>query len=895
MSGLKHACARLLSWFRRDALDREFDEEAQSHLDLAVEDYVRGGMAEADARRLARRKFGSIAASKDAHRDSRGLPWLDGLSYDLRLTLRGLRRDRAFALAAIAMLALAIGLNVTVFTVMNAMVFRGLPLVERSDRVVYPDVRKPSGARAPMSYSDFEAWRSQTQTFAGLAFSGGGGPITFRAGERRPIDMSMQRVSANTFSLLGVQPVLGRDFTPADEAPGARPVVILSHAFWESRFGKRTDVVGSDVEINGAAATIVGVMPEGFVLVYEQNLWMPVVPAPTLAGGVFGRLKDGATRDEARAELDTINRRLQAADPARDRGAAISVLTYSQAHVGPDASLIYVWLWVGAWFVLLIACANLANLTLVRTIGRWRDFSTRLALGAGQWRMMRQIFVESLMLAGVAGALGWWITNWSVRRWAAATASRYLAVDYTIDSGILAYLVALSVAAAMLFSLAPIAKVLQLGVSSALKGDGRGITHGRGKRVASALVAGQMALAIVLLSGAGVLVRSLANIVGAETGVGDPEHVLVGSLRLPSDAYPSAAERQAYFDRLSEQLRTIPGIADESVASHIPVNWVPSVMFEIEGRPTRPNDGEAAQFLSAGSNYFRVLSVPTISGRVFSDSDRLESAPVAVVNQSFVDKFWPGDDPVGKRLRTTAGNQPGRWLTIVGVVANVMQFPSGNDATRQHFIPLVYRPFRQLPMAGAVNNAGQGFRGTNLVLRTNGPAQHVLQAVRAEVQKADPDAILEELQTLKANTAFDRDRMDSTHGELEKHATAAPIFAVMALLLAAIGLYAVIAHSVSQRTNEIGLRMAIGAAAHDIRRLIFREGMRPVALGLIAGLTVSLAVNRVLQSQLVGVSPYDPVTLAAAAVVLILIALLACQIPSRRALRVDPAVALRHE
>lgn len=895
MSALERAWARLMSWLRRDALDREFDEEAQSHLDLAVEDYLGRGMSEAEARRLARMRFGSVAASKDAHRDSRGLPWLDGLSYDLRMTVRGLRRDRAFALAAIAMLALAIGLNVTVFTAMNAMVFRGLPLVKRSDRVVYVDTRKPSGAPATLLYSDFEAWRSQTQAFEGLAFGGGGSPITFRAGERRPIDMSIQRVSANTFGLLGVQPMLGRDFVPADEVPGAAPVAILSYPFWQSRFDKRADIVGLTVHINEAPATVIGVMPEGFVLVYEQNLWMPLAPAPTLASGVFGRLRDDVTLEMARAELETINQRLQATDPVTDRGAVISVLTYSH-HAGPDAPMIYGSLWAAAWFVLLIACANLANLTLVRTIGRSREFSTRMALGAGQGRMVRQILMESLMLAAVAGALGWWITNWSVRTWAAATASRYLALDYTVDAGILGYLVAISIATAFLFSLAPIVRVVQIGAGGALKGDGRGVTHGlRGKRLGGVLVAGQMALTIVLLSGAGVLVRSLANIVGAETGVRDPEHVLVGSLRLPSDAYPSPAARQAYFDRLSEQLRTIPGIADESVASHIPVNWVPALTIEIEGRLARPNDGESSQFLTAGSNYFRVLSVPTISGRAFNDSDRLESVPVAVVNQSFVDKFWPGDDPVGKRLRTTAGNQPGRWLTIVGVVANVMQVPTGNDATRQHFIPLVYRPFRQLPMAGAVNNWGQGFRGANLLLRTSGPARQVLQAVRAEVQKADPDAILEELQTLKANTAFDRDRMDSTHGELGKHATAAPIFAVIALLLAAIGLYAVIAHSVSQRTNEIGLRMAIGAAAHDIRRLIFREGMRPVALGLIAGLTMSLAVNRVLQSQLVGVSPYDPVTLAAAAVVLILVALLACQIPSRRALRVDPAVALRHD
>ncbi len=896
MSALERAWARVLALFRRDALDREFDAEVQLHLDLAVEDYVRRGTPEAEARRLARLKFGAVEASKDAHRDARGLAWLDGLFYDLRLTLRGLRRDWAFTLAAIAMLALAIGLNVTVFTVMNAMVFRGLPLAKRSNRLVYIDARKPSGARASLSYADFEAWRSQAQAFEGMAFNGGGGPITFRVGDGRPIDMAMDRVSANTFGLLGVRPMLGRDFEPADEAPGAEPVAILSYRFWESRFDKRADIVGAIVHVNGAPATIVGVMPEGFVLVYEQNLWMPLVHTPELQGGTFGRLRDEATVESARAELETINGRLAAADPATDRGTVISVMTYSQGHVGPDAPMIYGSLWVAAWFVWLIACANLANLTLVRTLGRWRDFATRIALGAGQWRMMRQMFLESLMLAGAAGALGWGITNWSVRTWAVATTSPYLALDYRVDGWILAYLVAISIAAAIMCSLAPMVRVGQLGVSGALRGDARGVSQGlRSKHLGAGLVAGQMALAIVLLSGAGVLVRSLLKIVHAETGVRDPEHVLVGSLRLPSDSYPSPTARLAYFDRLDAQLRTIPGIAGASVTSNIPVNWVPSLTFEIEGRPSRRDEKASAQFLTAGSNYFQVLGVPATSGRVFNDGDRPEALPVAIVNESFVARFWPGEQPLGKRLRTTNGNQPGPWLSVVGVVTNVMQVPSGNDQTRQHFTPLVYVPFRQQPLARARNNGGQGFRGANLILRASVPAGHVARAVRGEIQKIDPDAILENVATLKANTAFDRDRMDLQHGELGKHATAAPIFALIALLLAAIGLYAVIAHSVSQRTKEIGVRIAIGAASRDIRRLIFHEGLRPVAIGLLVGLTLSLAVNRILQSQLVGVSPYDPVTLTTAPAVLVLVALLACQIPSQRALRIDPAVALRHE
>jgi putative ABC transport system permease protein len=605
-------------------------------------------------------------------------------------------------------------------------------------------------------------------------------------------------------------------------------------------------------------------------------------------------LRDGATREEARAQLDTIRRRLTVIDPATDRNVVISVKTYSQAHMSPDAPMIYGSLWVGAWFVLLIACANLANLTLVRTIGRGREFSTKMALGAGQARMIRQMLVESLTLAGIAAALGWWITAWSVRTWAAATASRYLALDYTVDAGVLVYLVAIAIACAILSSLAPIGRIAQLGVSDKLKGDARGVTQDpRAKRVGAALVAGQMALAIVLLSGSGVLVRSLATIVGAQTGVRDPEHVLVGAVILPSDKYPSTATASwlGYFDGLEARLKTIPGIEEISVASSIPVDSGNTRTFEIQGRPSPPVGEERVQFLSAGSSYFRVVGVSAIAGREFNDGDHMAALPVAIVNQSFAATFWPGEEPIGKRLRSFDRNKPAEWRTIVGVVPNIMQ----GDPLRQQFKPLIYVPFRQEPGVRARKSGGTGFHGANFLLRTSVPLDHVAQVIRAEVQKADPDALLEDFSTLKESFVFDRDRMDLEHAELGKHAAVAPVLAVIALLLAAIGLFAVIAHSVTQRTKEIGVRMAIGAAAKDIRRMVLGEGMAPVAVGMTLGLAASFAVNRILQSQLVGVSPYDPLTMTGAPLVLTLLALLACQIPARRAMQVDPIVALRHE
>jgi putative ABC transport system permease protein len=541
-------------------------------------------------------------------------------------------------------------------------------------------------------------------------------------------------------------------------------------------------------------------------------------------------------------------------------------------------------LWAAAWFVLLIACANVANLTLLRTMGRWRELATRIALGAGIGRMVRPIVMESLVLASMAGTLAWWIAAWSVRTWATVTASRYQVLDYTIDRSTLVYLVAISIAAAVVCSLAPIARIVQPGPSGSLRGDARGATQGlRGKQMAAWLVAGQMALAIVLLSGTGVLVRSFVTLVRAETGVRDPDRILVGSMRLPSDKYPTPAARLGYFEQVEQQLRTVPGTEAEAVATTLPVKsqGLRTVEIEIEGRPELDDAHESVESLRAGPDYFRVVGAPAMFGRDFTDNDRATGAPVAIVNQSFAAKYWPGDQPLGRRLRERTRNVAGEWRTVVGVVPNIMQ----GDALRQHFKPLVYVPFRQ----------GLAPSRAFFLVRTSASPSQIAAAVRAAVQDVDRDVTLEEFDTMEASFRFERDFMDAEHSELGKHAKAAPVFAVVALLLSCAGLYAVIGYSVSQRTKEIGVRMAIGATLHHVRALIFREGMLPVTLGLLAGLAMSLAVNRLLQAQLVGVSPYDPVTLATAPGILIVVALFACQLPARRALRIDPAVALRHD
>lgn len=889
MSRMRRAWLRCLALVSKDRLDADFADEARSHVVLATDDYVQRGIPLEDAQRMARLKFGSMAASRDAHRDARGLAWLDGWLFDMRLITRALRRDHFYSITTVTMLALALALNVTVYTVMDAMLFRGFPVVSSNDRLVYIQEHSPTSPCC-VSYADFEVWRAEARSFEALSFNGTR-LIALRDGDGRQVDLTARIVSANLFRTLGVSPLVGRDFVDADENDGAPQTAILSYRHWQQRYGGRPGVIGSIVQINRVPTVIIAVMPAGFEFTSaSSSMWMPVVRNRDLlkkghtsgAHVVVGRLRDGVSRAAALAELESINARLATTHPDSNRGRVPRLYTHAQFISGPEASMIWGSLWVGACFVVLIACANLANLTLVRTIGRWREFVTTMALGAGQARMIRQIAIEGLILTGVAAAIAWPTTKWALRTWSIATASPHQVLDYAVDTRTIGYLLGVAAVSMVLFSLAPIARVRQLAVGGALKSDARGVTQSAWSRhLSSGLVALQMSLAIVLLAGAGILVRSLANITSADSGVRDPQHVLVGMLRMPSLKYPDPLRRLAYLDRVEVALRTIPGIEAESVSGSIPIRSGARRACEIEGRPSNPDQPLSVISVTAGPEYFQLLGAAPGSGRAFNDGDHASGAPVAIVNQSFATEFWPGESPIGRHLRFIDRGSTAEWLTIVGVVPNIME----GDTLRQQFKPVAYTPLRQENPARAVF----------FLARTAVDPKVVAPLVRRRLQELDADVLLENFKTLEESFAFDRDSMDFEHSELGKHATVAPVFASIALLLSALGLAAVIAHSVSQRTKEIGIRLAIGAATHDVTRMILAEGMRPVAAGLVIGIALSLALNRLMQTQLVGVSPYDPTTMVAAPLVLIVVSVVACQIPARRAAQVDPAITLRDQ
>jgi putative ABC transport system permease protein len=802
--------------------------------------------------------------------------WIESAAQDIRDGFRGMRRSPASTVVALVTLAIGIGVNATVFTVTNAVLFKGFAGVYRNDRLLYI-----SNGGCCVAYADFEDYRAQAKSFEAMAIVHG---VSFvysdTSGFAENVDANEN--SAEVFRVVGQKPILGRDFEPADEMDGAPRVGILNYNFWERRYGKDPTVIGRIVEKNGAPMTIVGVMPQGFSFPQKMEVWVPLVKTPNVLDRgnrdtwcVVGRLADGATVENARTEIETIAKRLAIQYPATNRDFRPVVGPFHEFFIGPNAMLIYGSMWGAVGFVLLIACANLANLLLARAIHRSREISIRIALGAWRWRIIQQLLIESVMLSGVGGFVGWWIARWGVRTYelAMAAKSSWLIIDYTMDERVLGYLIALSIGTGLLFGLAPALRLSELDVNVALKDGGRGATGGgHGQHLSALLVTGEMALAVVLLAGAGVMIRSYLKIHSADMGV-NTTNILGGAVDLSPTKYPRPEDRISFYDRLTARLQAMPGVESVATADTLP-SWGSSKFpYELAGAPSsddlrRPK----LSTLKISPSYFRTLRAALRSGREFNDADVASGVPVAIVNQLFASKAWQGNDPVGRRLRLFEGNIPGPWVTVVGVVSNIMQ----NDLNRQRFDPVLYVPYRQTPG-----------RGAWILVRTRNSSSGLTNAFRREVQALDPDLPMYGPMSIA-------DRMER-FWDSRFYGSLFLIFAGIALLLASIGLYTVVAHSVGQRTQEIGVRMAVGAEARDILALVCRQGLLPSGLGLAIGLAASLAVNRVLASALVQVSPADPISLVIASAALVVSAILGCLIPARRAMRVDPMVALRHE
>jgi putative ABC transport system permease protein len=877
---------RIEAWLRRRSLDRDLEEELRFHLDMK--------RRETGSRAQATRALGSALLVREIAREAWGWRWLDDVLWDIRYALRRFRQNPGFTAVAITMLALGIGLNSAVFTVTNAVLFKGFRLIDRNDRILYIHNQK-NGQYSGVSYPDFQDWRAQARSFDGM-----GAVLSSQVtltDQRGLVESHIAtQITANGFRVLGQKPILGRDFVPSDETLAAAPVAILSYAFWERRYGKDPAIIGQTMPINGVPpTTVIGVMPEGFSFPQDQALWMPLVPTRDLQRRearsmwfAFGRMAEGVTRESARAELEVIGRRLAATYAQTNQGQIPQPKNFTEFFVGPNATLIYQALWGAVGLVLMIACANLANLLLSRAIGRSREISVRMALGAGRWRIVRQLLIESLVLSIMGGACGWAIARWGIRAYALATNppvgqyNRDL-LDYTMDDRVHAYLMAISLGAGFLFGLAPALRMWTVDFNTALRDGSRGATAGaRSTRVSSLLVIGEMALAIVLLAGAGVMMRSFLNLAIAPFGI-SVARTLTMELNLPEVEYSHPEARVAFFDRLKTHLDAIPGVESTSIGTDVPWGGAARRPYELAGAaPVDEQSRPTIPAMTIGPDYFRTLGATVLSGREFNDFDNAAGSPAVIVNERFASQHWPGQNAVGQRLRLFNGQTSDAWLTVVGVASNIATYRANVSQavlSRPEITPLVYLPYRQGPSAAMW-----------VFVRTPLSSVELVSAFRREISTLDPHLPIW-LGPLPLAQWLAR----GPYGNIRNQAVLFLIFAVMALLLASVGLYAVVAHSVSQRTQEIGIRTAMGAMARDILALVFRQGMLPVGIGLTLGLAAALAVTPILKSQLVQVSPADPITIVVASATLIVAATLGCLIPARRALRVDPVVALRHE
>ena len=803
------------------------------------------------------------------------------LLQDLKYALRTFVRNPAFFFFAVAVLALGIGANAAMFTVAYNILLRPLPYRDAGRLVtIYEDASAygfPQDTPAPGNYA---IWRSDNNVFTDMAalkhrpfdFTGRGNPEEFDGVE----------MTAKMFTLLGVHPMFGRNITPQEDKPGANQVVILSHAVWMANFGSDPKILGQQIWLNNAQYTIIGVMPPSFIFPdRETQLWTPIgFSAQDLAEHgshylhVFARLKPGVSLASANADLSVIARRLQQQFPRSNGKVGAYAVPLRSMLTGPahNAALI---LLVAVGFVLLIACANVANLLLARAAGRQKELAMRMALGAGRSRIVRQLLTESILLAVIAGGAGLLLAIWATPFLAHLVPDSLAPLAGSgINAYVLVFLVAVSILCGVLFGLAPALRISRLDLANAMKQSGSGSGVGSAAtRVRDVLVVAEVALALVLFSGATLMVRSFMNVRNLDPGF-RPAHVLTVETELPFPKYSDVARRNAFYKQALDRINHLPGVVAAGCVTWPPLtNWGGATAIVIEGQP-KPLSGHAMipNFRMISDKYIQAIGMRLLQGRTFDSRDAAGTPLVALVNQTAAKKFWYGRSPLGTRFNDDDDGATA-WITVVGIVADVRQ--SGLDQPPR---PEVYLPYDQHDFFAP------GF----LTVRTAGDPMSVANAVREQIWVVDKDQPITSVMPLEqmlSDYLAPRELQSSLLGG----------FAGFALLLAALGIYAVLAFSVAQRTQEIGVRVALGAQPSDILRNVLLQGLKLAAIGVAIGVAGALALSQLLSTFLFGVTATDPWTLAAAVAALVLVALAACYIPARRAMKVDPMIALRYE
>ncbi len=869
---------------RRAAVERELDEEMRFHLEMEERHRQRGGLDAAAARTATLRDFGGVARLKDECRDSWGVRLIDDLRHDLAFAARTLRKAPSFTLVVVITLALGIGANSAIFSAVENVLLAPLPYAG-GDRLLHVHQMSRSTGFDGFSPLDLADYRAQSQTLDGVVeyhsmpfnLLGRGDPLRVQTGV----------VSAEYFDVLGVAPILGRTFRPGEDRVGADPVLVLSYNFWWRAFGGDPSIVGQTFTMNDRVHTVVGVLPplpHYRDQAVENDVYMPVSACPFRSSArmandrgmrmvkMFARMKPGVTIDAARADLDAMAYRLSSAYPkehAAELGLSVSP-TSLREELTQDARPTLLLLFATAFFVLVIVCANVANLTLARLMRRERELAVRTALGAGRTRLLRQLLTEGVLLAGVGGALGLLLASAGLdllRTFASRFTPR--AQEIHINAAVLVFTVVISLLTGIAFGLIP-ALWMRFSLVGSLKEGSEQTTSGsRSHRLRSALIVGQIAVSFMLLVGAGLMIRSLMKLQAVNPGF-NPENVLTARIDLNWSKYTDDQKVRNFTDALEEHVKSAPGVLSTAVASRVPMNGATpsSASFIIDGRIIPAGQpGPAADLRAASVEYFKTIGMSVIRGRSFTAADQGDAGNVAVINQSMARRYWANDDPIDKRVSFDKGEH---WIRIIGVVGDVKQYGLDRDATNELYVPWTFSPSRDL----------------RVVVRTAGDAASLGERIRDGVRRIDPAQPVTSVETLE------RFR-DESLASPRLTTMLLTLFAAVALIIAATGLLGVIAFSVSQRTQEIAIRMALGAERIGVVGMVVRQGLTLVALGLGVGTLGALALTRVMKGLLFDVGPTDPVTFVTVAIVLFAVAALACLLPAGRATRISPLVALR--
>ncbi|HXY23120.1 MAG TPA: ABC transporter permease [Candidatus Acidoferrum sp.] len=870
----------------------DLTEEIRGHLEEKTEELVSGGMPRREAEAAARREFGNVSLTREDSREVWRWTQVENFLLDVRYGLRTLIANPGFSLVAMLTLALGIGANTAIFSVVYAALIRPLPYAQPAQLLTLGEVRLQEAPTSPSdtrnwnaSYPDFLDWQRQSKSFQALAgFSGDG--FTLRGAGEPELVVGAQ-ATVNFFSTLGVKPFIGRDFVTGEDIAKGPKVAILTYNSWVSRFGSDPHILGRTIQLDDNSVSIIGVLPREFEFAPRGNaeLWVPLHIEKGLVSRrslrwmpVIGRLAPSVTAQQARAELGSINAGLAAAYPKENGAIQVMIFPLRDRIVGQVQPLLLI-LFGAVGFVLLIACANVTNLFLVRTAGRRREFSIRMALGAGRGRLIAQLLVESMMLAIAGGAVGLLLAEWGTSLLISAIPQALL--DFTpflrdahANLAVLSFLGAAVILTGIGFGLAPALQVSKGREGEALKEEGRVSGSGMRTRLRGILVVAEIAFSLVLLIGSTLMVRSLTALLNHDPGF-DTQNLLVFGVNLPSTAYPKDPDAIRFDREFSERLRNLPGIAGVTSNSVVPLQGSGNtIRFLIEGQPEETGQENECNIRDISNNYFSVMKIPLHAGRLFDDAADTEKAPPhVIVNDAWVKQYSPGTNPLGRRVKFTySPTQP--YREIVGIVGNTAE--AGLDAADE---PSLFLPFAQ---------DANSF--IPYIVRTSSNPANMVNTVRQVLRGQDPQLVMIQPITMdqiiaQSPSVFLRRYPSYLIGS----------FAALALILAMVGLYGLISYTVTQRTRELGIRMALGAQQYDVMRLVLGEGARLTLTGVVLGLAAALAFTQLMRSLLFGVRAIDPATFVLVALLLAFVAIVSCYLPARRAMRTDPATALRYE